>query len=94
MKIVSWNVNSVRARIDNILQYLKEYNPDIVFLQEIKTQEETFPKETFEKNGFYSHVFGQKSYNGVAFLTKKNYKTLKKILLKTNLASQELLQVK
>ena len=43
MKIVSWNVNSVRARIDNILQYLKEYNPDIVFLQEIKTQEETFP---------------------------------------------------
>ena len=52
MKIVSWNVNSVRARIDNILQYLKEYNPDIVFLQEIKTQEETFPKETFEKNGF------------------------------------------
>ena len=94
MKIVSWNVNSVRARIDNILQYLKEYNPDIVFLQEIKTQEETFPKETFEKNGFYSHVFGQNSYNGVAFLTKKNYKTLKKILLKTNLASQELLQVK
>ena len=60
MKIVSWNVNSVRARIDNILQYLKEYNPDIVFLQEIKTQEENFPNETFEKNGFYSHVFGQK----------------------------------
>ena len=82
MKIVSWNVNSVRARIDNILQYLKEYNPDIVFLQEIKTQEETFPKETFEKNGFYSHVFGQKSYNGVAFLTKKKLQNIKKDFIK------------
>ena len=70
MKIISWNVNSVRARIDNILDYIKDSNPDILFLQEIKTQDGTFPFETFKNNGYYSYVFGQKSYNGVAFLSK------------------------
>ena len=47
MKIISWNVNSVRARINNILDYIKLDDPDILLLQEIKTQEETFP---FEEN--------------------------------------------
>ena len=70
MKIVSWNVNSVRARIDNILNYIKESSPDILFLQEIKTQEINFPKDDFKKIGYESHVFGQKSYKGVAFLSK------------------------
>ena len=68
MKIVSWNVNSVRARIENILNYIKESDPDILFLQEIKTQNENFPSEVFTDNEYYSYVFGQKSYNGVAFL--------------------------
>jgi len=70
MKIISWNVNSVRARIDNILNYIKESKPDILFLQEIKTEEINFPKEEFKKIGYESYVFGQKSYNGVAFLSK------------------------
>ena len=70
MKIVSWNVNSVRARIENIFNYIKESEPDILFLQEIKTQEVTFPKDDFKKIGYKSYVFGQKSYNGVAFLSK------------------------
>ncbi len=70
MKIVSWNVNSVRARINNILDYTKESEPDILFLQEIKTQEVNFPKDVFKKAGYNSYVFGQKSYNGVAFLSK------------------------
>tara|TARA_X000000368_G_scaffold416705_1_gene411274 strand:+ start:525 stop:1301 length:777 start_codon:yes stop_codon:yes gene_type:complete len=70
MKIISWNVNSVRARIDNILNYIKESKPDILFLQEIKTEEINFPKEEFKKIGYDSYVFGQKSYNGVAFLSK------------------------
>ena len=70
MKIISWNVNSVRARIDNILNYIKESKPDILFLQEIKTEEINFPKEEFKKIGYESYVFGQKSYNGVAFLAK------------------------
>ena len=72
MKIISWNVNSVRARLENINQYIKETNPDIIFLQEIKTQEVNFPKENFKELGYNSYVHGQKSYNGVAFLSKLN----------------------
>jgi exodeoxyribonuclease-3 len=70
MKIISWNVNSVRARIENISNYIKETKPDILFLQEIKTEEINFPKSLFKELGYDSYVFGQKSYNGVAFLSK------------------------
>ena len=70
MKVISWNVNSVRARIENILNYIKESKPDILLLQEIKTQEETFPKDKFKNLGYASYVFGQKSYNGVAIVSK------------------------
>jgi exodeoxyribonuclease-3 len=70
MKIASWNVNSVRARITNVLDYLKKDKPDILFLQEIKTENVNFPSDDFKKEGYESFVFGQKSYNGVAFLSK------------------------
>ncbi len=70
MKIASWNVNSVRARIENILNYISDFKPDILFLQEIKTEEVNFPKDAFKAAGYESYVFGQKSYNGVAFLSK------------------------
>ena len=70
MKIISWNVNSIRARIENILTYIKNSKPDILLLQEIKTQEETFPKDIFKDIGYNSFVFGQKSYNGVAIISK------------------------
>ena len=70
MKIVSWNVNSVRARINNILDYIKQVSPDIVLFQEIKTQDENFPYEEFKKIGYLSYVYGQKSYNGVAIISK------------------------
>ena len=70
MKISSWNVNSVRARIKNILDYLKIFKPDILFIQEIKTEEKNFPFSDFKDLGYESYVFGQKSYNGVAFLSK------------------------
>ena len=72
MKISSWNVNSVRARILNILEYLKSSKPDILLIQEIKTEEKNFPFTDFKNLGYESHVFGQKSYNGVAFLSKVN----------------------
>ena len=72
MKIISWNVNSVRARLENILTYIKDSKPDILFLQEIKTEEINFPKQAFKEAGYISYVYGQKSYNGVAFLSKKN----------------------
>ncbi len=61
MKIVSWNVNSVRARILNILNYLKGSKPDILMIQEIKTEEKNFPFNDFKNSGYQSYVFGQKS---------------------------------
>ena len=70
MKIISWNVNSVRARIINVLEYIKTENPDILLLQEIKTENVNFPYDEFKKFGYESYVYGQKSYNGVAFLSK------------------------
>ena len=70
MKIISWNVNSVRARIDNVLEYIRTEKPEILLLQEIKTENVNFPYEEFKKLGYDSYVFGQKSYNGVAFLSK------------------------
>jgi len=71
MKISTWNVNSVRARIDNIKDYLKKNNPDILLMQEIKTEEKNYPFDDFKKLKYESYVFGQKSYNGVAIISKK-----------------------
>ena len=72
MKISSWNVNSVRARILNIVNYIKYSSPDILMIQEIKTEENNFPFNDFKNLGYASYVHGQKSYNGVAFLSKVN----------------------
>ena len=72
MKISSWNVNSVRARITNIINYIKLFNPDILMIQEIKTEDKNFPINDFKTLGYESYIFGQKSYNGVAFLSKLN----------------------
>ena len=87
MKLVSWNVNSVRARITNVLEYLKTEKPDVLFLQEIKTENINFPTDEFKKIDYESHVFGQKSYNGVAFLTKVKIQNIQ-----TNLFKDELKQ--
>ena len=72
MKISSWNVNSVRARIKNILEYLESSSPEILMIQEIKTEEKNFPFNDFKTLGYNSYVFGQKSYNGVAFVSKNS----------------------
>ena len=82
MKIISWNVNSVRARIDNITNYIKDDKPDILLLQEIKTQDENFPYENFENIGYKSYTFGQKSYNGVAIISKLPIKNISKDFIK------------
>ena len=71
MKISSWNVNSVRARITNIIEYLKYSKVDILMIQEIKTENDNFPFNDFKILGYESYVFGQKSYNGVAILSKE-----------------------
>ena len=91
MKIVSWNVNSVRARINNILDYIKNAGPDVLLIQEIKTQEENFPFEEFKKIGYISHVFGQKSYNGVAIIAKIEVKNIKKDLINDDLKQSRII---
>jgi exodeoxyribonuclease-3 len=70
MKIVTWNVNSVRARLENITDWLRTNHPDVVLLQETKCQNHDFPLETIEDCGYNVAVHGQKSYNGVAILSK------------------------
>jgi len=71
MKIATWNVNSIKARLEPALAWLKQANPDVVALQEIKTVDENFPRDAFEALGYNCAVHGQKSYNGVALLSKR-----------------------
>ncbi len=85
MKIISWNVNSVRARIENIKDYIKDTNPDVLLLQEIKTQNENFPNDELKKLGYTSYVFGQKSYNGVAIISKNELKNVNNNFIKDDL---------
>ncbi|MBC7905679.1 MAG: exodeoxyribonuclease III [Rhodospirillaceae bacterium] len=70
VRIASWNVNSVKARLPNVLDWLKQASPDVVLLQEIKCQDDGFPLFEFEAAGYRAAVHGQKSYNGVAILAK------------------------
>ncbi|MHC0614833.1 exodeoxyribonuclease III [Komagataeibacter oboediens] len=70
MKFATWNVNSIRQRQDHVLDYLAREQPDVLALQEIKCQTEVFPVEVFKTAGYDSIVVGQKSYNGVAILTR------------------------
>jgi len=70
VKIASWNVNSIKARLPNVLDWLKSARPDIALLQEIKCVEEAFPALEIGDLGYNIAVSGQKSYNGVAILSK------------------------
>lgn len=71
VKRATWNVNSVKARLPHLLRWLKEASPDIVLLQEIKTEEHAFPGLEIGDLGYNTAVVGQKSYNGVAILAKR-----------------------
>ena len=73
MKIVTWNINGVRARIENLVHWLKESDPDIVCLQEIKTVDEGFPRFEIEALGYNVETHGQKGFNGVAILSKLRF---------------------
>ena len=70
MKIASFNVNSIRARLPNITDWLAAFSPDVVCLQEIKAQDEQFPIAEIEAAGYHAAVVGQKSYNGVAIISR------------------------
>jgi exodeoxyribonuclease-3 len=70
MKIATWNVNSLKARLPNVLAWIAQAQPDVLCLQEIKCQTADFPYLEIEALGYRTVVLGQKSYNGVALLTK------------------------
>lgn len=70
MKIASWNVNSIKARLPNVLTWLQEAQPDIACLQELKCVDEAFPRMEIEALGYNVETHGQKTYNGVALLSK------------------------
>ena len=91
MKIISWNVNSVRARIENIKNYIKDSDPDILLLQEIKTQNENFPTDEFKNLGYVSYVFGQKSYNGVAIISKNELNNINLNFIKDDLKQSRII---
>lgn len=69
--LVTWNVNSVHARLDRVLAFLERWRPEIVCLQEVKCVTEQFPFEAFHRAGYFSWVAGQKAYNGVAILSRE-----------------------
>jgi len=70
IKIATWNVNSVKARLPNVLAWLKEAAPDVVLLQELKCMDDAFPRSEIEDAGYNVATHGQKTYNGVAILSK------------------------
>ena len=71
MKIATWNVNSVKARLPHVIDYLREKSPDVILLQETKVVDEAFPALEIDKLGYNVAVHGQKTYNGVAILSKR-----------------------
>jgi exodeoxyribonuclease-3 len=70
MKVASWNVNSIRVRLEQVLEWLDGEQPDVLGLQEIKAQTDDFPVDAFKEIGYHCAVDGQKTYNGVALLSK------------------------
>ena len=72
MKIITWNVNSIRTRLDQILGIIKSEMPDVMCLQETKVQDGDFPKNNFMEIGYNVIFYGQKKYNGVCIISKHN----------------------
>ena len=78
MKIATWNVNSIAVRLEQVLNWLKTHDIDVLCLQETKTVDEKFPLEEIENAGYKAAFIGQKSYNGVAILSKHELKDVQK----------------
>ena len=75
MKIATWNVNSIKVRIPHLTEWVAQADPDVVLLQEIKTLEGQFPRMAIDELGYNMAVVGQKTYNGVAILSKIPYRS-------------------
>ena len=78
MLIATWNVNSVRTRLPQIINWITEVDPDVLCLQETKVVDADFPRKPFEELGYEVLIFGQKSYNGVAIISKIKPKNVQK----------------
>ena len=78
MLIATWNVNSIRTRLSQIIDWINKANPDILCLQETKVMDDNFPVEPFEQLGYSLEIYGQKSYNGVAIISKMKPENVKK----------------
>lgn len=70
LRIATWNVNSLRTRLEHMSEYLHEDGPDILLMQETKTEDMNFPREVFEDKGYNLAIHGQKTYNGVAIASR------------------------
>ncbi|ABM77449.1 exodeoxyribonuclease III [Prochlorococcus marinus] len=71
MQIATWNVNSIRTRLDQVQAWLQDAQPDLLCLQETKVDDPLFPHEVFEAQGYQVHFHGQKAYNGVAIVSRQ-----------------------
>ena len=71
MRIASWNVNSVRTRLDQVLAWLRQERPEVLCLQETKVDDPLFPHQAFAELGYSAAISGQKAYNGVALLSRQ-----------------------
>ena len=78
MLIATWNVNSIRTRLSQVLDWINQVNPDILCLQETKVMDDSFPIEPFAKLGYSVELYGQKAYNGVAIISKVKLENVKK----------------
>jgi exodeoxyribonuclease-3 len=78
MKIATWNVNSIKARLPRVVEWLAEAKPDVALLQETKVVDDAFPREEIEDLGYNLAVNGQKTYNGVAILAKRPIEDVRK----------------
>lgn len=78
MRIATWNINGLRARLDFIVHWLRERRPDVVGLQELKMEDHLFPHDVFEAEGYRALTHGQKAWNGVAILSREPAELLQK----------------
>ncbi len=80
MKIASWNINGVKARLETVLKWLEEEQPDVACFQEIKSVDENFPRTPFEDLGYNLETHGQKGFNGVAILSRRPFEEVSRRL--------------
>ncbi|WPX97602.1 exodeoxyribonuclease III [Candidatus Fokinia crypta] len=91
--ICTWNVNSIRVRLEHLSKLCQKYSPDLVLLQEIKCDENNFPYEFMEELGYSSYIYGQKSYNGVAILSKYRVDEYKRRDIGNNLGEARYIEI-